>query len=373
MRIGIDIRCLQDGGRTGVEEYTLGVLRSMFEQDQDDTFVLFSNSRKEVRLPEFSYPNVELKRFSFPNKIFNTSLKIFRYPKIDKLIGGADVFFVPSFRLAPCSSKCLMVATFHDLSFVRHPKYFSRKRSFWHWLMEPRKMVLEARKTIAVSKTTANDLIELYGTAPEKISVIHSGINERMGKVDRGSAEVREVKKRYNLPDRFILFLGTIEPRKNLEGLIAAFSLIRERDGVGHDLVIAGARGWIKESFFENVKNNKWSRNIHLTGFVRDEDKPALYSLADLFVYPSFYEGFGFPPLEALACGTPVITSYNSSIPEIAGAYATLVNPYDTQEIAEVMSQKLMYPQMVSEEVSSEIKKRYDWQRAGRETLNLLK
>src|SRR5688572_19210126 len=125
MRIGVDIRCLMDGKRTGVEEYTLGVLRAMLAAAPDYSCVLFVYSLKPMRLPEFSAPNVELRTFAYPNKAFNLALKVARTPALDRLVGGLDVLFVPSMRLAPVSGACPLVLTIHDLSYVRHPEYFS--------------------------------------------------------------------------------------------------------------------------------------------------------------------------------------------------------------------------------------------------------
>lgn len=372
MRIGVDIRCLMDGGRTGVEEYTLSVLNSMLKQNKTDTFVLFANSRKPMQLPSIEAPNIEWRTFSYPNKLFNTSLKLFRWPKIDQLLGGVDVLFVPSVRLVPCSKKCPIVVTFHDLSFVRHPEYFSWKRRVWHWLMEQKRLAQNAKKVIAVSKTTANDLEELYKIPSENITVVHSGVHRNFIPINMFSEEAKNVRLRYSLPEKFLLFLGTIEPRKNIDGLISAYEEIR-RNGVEQKLVIAGVRGWVKESFFERVRTSDFAKDIILTGFVKDEDKPALYSLASLFVYSSFYEGFGFPPLEALLCGTPVITSYNSAIPEIAGQWATLVNPYDPNELAVVILEELKKEKKVPENVSLEILGKYNWDKAGEMTLCVLK
>jgi glycosyltransferase involved in cell wall biosynthesis len=372
MRIGIDIRCLMDGGRTGVEEYTLSVLNAMLKQNTADTFVLFANSRKPMQLPKIDAPNIEWRTFSYSNKLFNTSLKIFRWPKIDQLLGGINVLFVPSVRLAPCTAKCPIVVTFHDLSFVRHPEYFSWKRRIWHYLMEPKLLAQNAKRIIAVSKTTANDLEELYKIPNEKISVVHSGVHHNFKPVDLYSEETKKIKEHYLLPEKFILFLGTIEPRKNLDGLISAYEEVR-RKGAEHKLVIAGVRVWVKESFFERIKSSEFAKDIILTGYVKDEDKPVLYSLASLFVYPSFYEGFGFPPLEALLCGTPVISSYNSAIPEIAGRWVTLVNPYDPNELAVVILETLKNGKQVSVSISEQILQKYNWEKAGKETMEVLK
>jgi len=338
----------------------------------DDTFVLFANSRKPMRLPEFSAPNVELRTFAYPNKAFNLALKVARTPALDRLVGGLDVLFVPSMRLAPVSGACPLVLTIHDLSYVRHPEYFSPHRRFWHWFMEPAALARSAAHIITVSATTRSDVQRLYRIPDDRVSFVHSGIGAGMRPLDRASAAVRRVRDRYGLPSRFILFLGTLEPRKNLRGLLEAYTAARAR-GVAHHLVLAGERGWIDETFFADLQKNPYAGDIHLTGFVNDDDKPALYSAADLFVYPSFYEGFGFPPLEALACGTPVITSYNSAIPEVAGEWVTLVNPFDAEELATAMEERLRAPQRESSELTHRLHEHYAWDRAGQKTLEILR
>ncbi|TSC72394.1 MAG: Glycosyl transferase group 1 [Parcubacteria group bacterium Gr01-1014_38] len=378
MRIGVDLRCLMDGKRTGVEEYTLGILQAMIRAVPEDTFALFANSRKPMQLPPFSAPNVAFRTFRYPNKLFNLLLKVARWPTLDALAGGVDVFFVPSIRLAPLRTPCPLVLTAHDLSFVRHPQFFSVERRMWHTLMEPKELAQRATAVIAVSEATAQDVAALYGVSPARITVIPSGIPEYM---TRASAEptastaweqeVQRCKARYRLPERFILYLGTLEPRKNLDGLLDAYTLVRAA-GVPHSLVLAGVRGWVDEGFFTRLQHHPYRDDIVLTGFVEDADKPIVYQLAELFVYPSFYEGFGFPPLEALACGTPVVTSFNSAIPEISGEWATLVNPYDPQEIATVVTERLRHSVPVPPDVSQTIRDRYSWERAGRETLRVL-
>lgn len=372
MRIGVDVRCLMDGRRTGVEEYTLGVLQAMLAAAPEDTFRLFANSRRPMRLPGFPSENVRLATFSYPNTLFNLSLKVARRPVLDRLLGEVDVFFLPSFRLAPLSTRCPLVVTVHDLSFVHHPEFFSPKRRLWHRLMEPRELARRAAAIIAVSDATASDVASLYGVPRSRIAVIPSGIAPRMRPLALDDPARVRARERYRLPDRFMLFLGTLEPRKNLGALLDAYARARDR-GLPHALVLAGMRGWVREEFFARVARHPYARDIRLTGFVADDDKPAVYSLAELFVYPSFYEGFGFPPIEALACGTPVITSYNSAIPEVAGSWAALVNPYDVEELAEVMRDRLRSPVAVPPDVSAAIRERYSWERAGRETLRVLR
>ncbi len=367
----MDLRCLMDGRRTGVEEYTLGILREMIRASPSDTFVLFANSRKPMRLPSFDAPNVELRTFRYPNKLFNLSLKLVHAPRLDALVGGVDVFFVPSIRLAPVRMPCPLVLTVHDLSFVRHPEFFSWGRRLWHTFMEPRRLAQRADAVIAVSLATADDVAALYAVPASRISVIPSGIPMAYAP---GSAalDAQDCRRRYQLPEQFLLYLGTLEPRKNLDALLGAYTRVRTA-GLPHALVLAGVRGWVDKGFFTRIRQHPYRDDIILTGFVDDADKPMVYQLADLFVYPSFYEGFGFPPLEALASGTPVVTSFNSAIPEIVGRWATLVNPYDPEEIAMVVVDRLRHPARVPEHISAEIRTRYTWERAAQETLRVLR
>lgn len=367
MRIGVDVRCLMEGKRTGVEEYTINLLSALARLPGEDTFVLFYNSARPVRLPPFPTGRVEVRGFRYPNTIFNLGLKSVGLPHIDRLLGGVDVFFSPSVRLTPLASAPLVV-TFHDLSYVRHPEYFSVQRRIWHRVMAPEVLAADARAIIAVSDATRNDLLSLYHVPRKRIRVIPSGVGEQFTPRERSDDAIARVRTRYGLPERFILFLGTIEPRKNIEGLLAAYRALRDAGEVSHTLVIAGRRGWKDEAIFARIRSDFSPGEVVLTGFVSDVDKPALYAAADLFVYPSFYEGFGFPPLEALCCGTPVITSTNAAIPEVVGEFAHLVEPHATTALVDVMGAVLASPERVPPRVSEELHRRFSWKRAAERT-----
>lgn len=347
MRIGVDIRCLMEGTRTGVEEYTIGALKKLFESDRENQYVLFINSFKKIKgnlswLEE--YPNVEIKNYGFPNKLFNLLIWFFGWPKIDLLLGGVDVFFAPNIAFIAVSKKCKFVLTIHDLSFERFTEFFSAKRKVWHFILNPRKLCQRADKILAVSESTQNDLSSLYGIEKRKISVAHPihNIDEYQNKGLNGQA-IFHLVRRYGLPEEFILFLGTIEPRKNIPSLIRAFERLKATCKKAGDvkLVIAGQLGWSYEEVIRTAKENSVKDEVLFTGFVEDRDKPYLYKLARIFVFPSFFEGFGFPPVEAMASGVPVITSKCSSMPEVAGDGAILVDPYRPHEIMLAMKQLL--------------------------------
>ena len=183
--------------------------------------------------------------------------------------------------------------------------------------------------------------------------------------------DVQEAVRRYRLPERFLLFMGTLEPRKNIAGVISAFSAMAHR--VPHDLVLAGERGWKEKEVARAIASSAYADRIHAIGFVEERFKRPLYAAADLFVYPSFYEGFGFPPLEAMLAGTPAVVSFNSSLPEVVGKWATLVDPYDIAQIAAVLEELLSPPARVPLGVQKQIQEEYSWKKAAHQTVEILK
>jgi len=351
MKIGIDIRCLTGGRRTGVEEYTLNLLENIFKLDTRDEFILFFNSYKKTEV-DFSwidkYPNVKLKRFAFPNKILNFLFWYLDWPKIDKMIGGVDVFFMPNIIFGGVSQNSKLVVTIHDLSFERYAETFSWVRRLWHAFINPRKICRRANKIIAVSHSTKQDIIDLYGIDPDKISVSRNGLADKFHIIDRNDENLIRVKDKYGLPYKFILYLGTIEPRKNISAIIRAYEKLRkyatalDREVLAkYKLVIAGSKGWLSEKIFTEIDNSEFKDDIIVINFVEELDKQFVLNLASLFVYPSKFEGFGLPPLEAMVSGVPVITANNSSLPEVVGESAILIDSDKPDEIAQAMQEIL--------------------------------
>ena len=345
MRIGIDVRCLAEGKRTGVEEYTLALLQGLFESDPLNEYILFFNAWNKA-VPDFilectaKYPRVTLRAFHFPNKLLNLSLWYLRFPKLDRLVGGTDVFFLPNLNFAAVSDQTKLVVTAHDLSFELFPETFSWKQRAWHFFINFRHLLWRADHIIAVSRSTQDDLETQYGILHNKVTVIPSGIGTQFRVMSRNDAELIRVQEKYHLPYRFILSLATFEPRKNIIALIYAYEALRRLGNPLFDkyaLVIAGTKGWKYEEIFQAIARSPYKESIILPGFIADEDKAALYNLASLFVYPSLYEGFGFPPLEAMASGVPVIVSHSSSLPEIVASAGILIDPYQPDELFQAL------------------------------------
>ncbi len=302
-------------------------------------------------------------------------------PKIDKLIAGCDVFFSPHFISAPVGKNCKKVTTFHDLSFERYPEFFDIRRKLWHFSNNPKRQAQEADRIIAVSGSTAYDLSDIYGVDSGKINIVYSGITEDFFR-EHTREELWHVRAKYKLPERFILSLSTIEPRKNILGTVKAFELFKNNMcGVGLPtsddckLVIAGRPGWLYKETFEAIKKSKWREDIKYIDFVEDEDKPALYKLAELFVYPSIYEGFGFPVLEAMASGTPVITSACSSLPEVVEDAALMADPFNISDIAWTMEEVVRDKNLASFLRGKGLvqARKFSWQKCAEETLKILR
>ena len=364
MKIAVDVRALMNGRHSGVEEYTWQLLNAMVRVRPDNEYLAFYNAWGNVRMPKLP-DGVELHAFTWPNKILNGSQLVAGFPKWDSLV-KADVYFAPGIRLLPLNKKVPLVVTAHDLSFVRFPEFYTSRQRWWHWYVQPKQLFKRAERVVSVSENTARDLGHLYGIDRKKISVVYSGV--RLARESKG--DVERVKRELDLPGKYILFLGAFEPRKNIAGLIRAFGMIA--DFIDHDLVLAGCSGWLPRSMVKALEESKVRRRIHVIGFVSEKDKGPLYEGADLFVYPSFYEGFGIPPLEALVNGTPVVTSFNSALPEVVGEWATLVDPYRTQELALVIKEELRQGRRIEPAIRDEVARRYSWERAGRETLVVL-
>ena len=379
MIIGIDIRVLASGRRSGVEEYLLNLLPHLFKLAPEIKFKLFYNAFRKVKL-DYSWtslPNVEIKEFSLPNRFVFDPLAIFlKQPKIDRLLGGVDVFFSPHFLLTPLSENCPRVITFYDLSFEYLPEFFSWRKRAWHRHINPRRQAKEAKKIIAISQSTKDDLVNLYHLPIEKIEVIYPGIGQEFHLLEKDDNQLLAVRQKYNLPTNFILYLGTIEPRKNLSSLILAFDLLKKKGELGNcQLVLAGNKGWLYQDVFRLAKKSKFSSEILFPGFIQPEDKVYLYNLASLFVYPSFFEGFGFPPLEAMACGLPAITGYATSFPETVGGAALMVKPDDWGQLAwaikEVWQDKELR-RYLSARGLQQVKK-FSWRKTAEQTLAVLK
>ncbi len=377
MRIGIDVRPVAEERRSGVEEYIKNLLENVFTLDRKNIYILFYNSYKNPLpqlLAEFEkYPNVFIRRFHYPNKFLNFFLWYFKFPHLDKLL-GVDLFYSPNLIFTALSSRCKHIITMHDLSFERHPEFFNFYRRLWHWLVNPRKLVQQADKIISVSESSKQDIIKLYHCPPAKVKLIYPGLSRQIFACSRKTENFLRLAKKYKLPPQYILFLATLEPRKNMGSVIAAYDYLKEKGKIKHKLVIAGGEGWMFKKTRRLILESKNRRDIILIGEIKSEERKYLYSGADLFVYPSFYEGFGFPPLEALACGTTVVCSQTASLPEVVGGAALLVDPYNYDELALAIEKGLKEKKLrdILKKAGFKQAQKFSWKKCAQAFINLL-
>jgi glycosyltransferase involved in cell wall biosynthesis len=364
MRVTIDYTSAMRQ-RAGVGRYTRNLVSALAQLDRENSYTLFcaGGGPRSEDWPD----NFTVRTSRVPERFLIAGWHKLRLPlPAESIAGRADIFHAPDFTLPPLSGAAGIV-TIHDLSFLKAPQcadpglreYLTRRVPV---------SVGRAARVLADSENTRRDLIELLGVAAEKISVVYAGVEPRFH-AEQDPSRLAQVRARYQLPEFFLLFVGTIEPRKNLKRLITAYSHMRRQIGLPHQLVIGGANGWLYEDIFAQVVREGLSENVKFLGFVADEDLPALYTLADLFAFPSLYEGFGLPPLEAMACGTPVVASNTSSLPEVLGSAARLVDAEDVDGLSDAMASVLGDAELRSRLANSGRAQaaRYTWENAARQ------
>lgn len=253
-----------------------------------------------------------------------------------------DVLHAPV-NVVPLLVPCPLVVTIHDLAYLRRPEVVpARRRRYFETLT--RWSVRRARRVLAVSESTKRDIIELLGVSPERVAVTPLAADERFRPLP--SADLDRFRRTAGIARPYVLYVGTVEPRKNLPALLRAFDRIAP--DVPHDLVILGPDGWMTAAFYETLGAIRAGDRVRRQEFVAAEELPAWYGAADLFAFPSLYEGFGLPVVEAMACGTPVVTANVSSLPEVAGEAAVTVPPEDEAALAEAMARVLTDPALAA-------------------------
>lgn len=328
-KIAIDYTpAYEQGG--GIGRYVRELVAALANQDSVTQYRLFVGGAKA--LPPAPGANFTWSPTAIPPRWWARIWHRAQVPfPVEFFTGRIDLFHATDFTLPP--TLCRTILTVHDLSFVRVPETASPTLKRYLDTVVPRS-VRRADHILADSQATKDDLIALYGTPSDKVTVLLSGVEARFRPIDDLNS-LERVRVRYALPQRpYILSVGTVQPRKNYVRLVEALGLLRGQ-GLDVALVIVGAAGWLANPIYETIKRLRLSEFVHFTGFADDADLPALYSGAVTVALPSLYEGFGLPVLEAMACGAPVLTSNISSLPEVAGDAALLIDPHETQAIAD--------------------------------------
>ncbi len=353
----------------GIGRYAHELLAALTRIDRANTYRVFHNQlafNERVDAPLDPLPRTVIPLTAKPWRMSVLLADFLRVP-MDRWIPGIDVFHGTDHLLPPLR-RARTVFTLHDLIFKFFPEYHLPLNRAFLGLMLPR-FLRRADAIIAVSECTKRDAIRLYHLPPEKITVIYEGVDTALRPVEDKNL-IEQPRARYAHGQPFVLYLGTIEPRKNLIALIDAVRALRAR-GLPHRLLIAGRKGWLYQATFDHVTRTGMSEAVVFLDYVPDAELPALFAACDAFVFPSLYEGFGLPPLEAMACGAPVVCSNTSSLPEVVGEAAVLFDPRDVGEIAgaieRVVSDVALRDELRAKGIAQAAK--FSWERAARETL----
>lgn len=383
MRIGIDARTIlnpEKGDAIGVGHYTYQLIRHILKIDKENEYVLFFDFHvREKDIKKFSQPNVKIKFYPFSdyrkylpgayNEILGTA--ILAHEHLDVVHTTS-----PMSRI-PMSYRGKTIVTMHDLAVHKVPNVFPkvRKTKIKATLSL---MVKKADEIIAVSNSTKKDIIDIFKYPEEKIKVIYSGFDKRLFEQSKVSREKVLEKYAINNNKKYILFLGTIEPIKNIFRLLEAYKIFKERyakngQKCNYKLVLAGKKGWLADEYKQIAKDLGIAKDIVFTGYVVGDELVPLFKNADFFVMPSLYEGFGMTVLEAFATETPAIVSEVSSIPEVAGEAVYFINPLDTQSIVNAMIKFSMDENLKNEyrERGRKRLEKFDWEKCARETLEI--
>ncbi len=373
LRIGIDYTAAVRQ-RAGIGRYTRNLVRALAELDAESRYTLFvAGGPGDDGLGAWPR-NFRLRPVPVSDRWLNIVWQRLRLPiPVQAVTGPLDLFHSPDFVLPPLG-KTPSILTVHDLSFLRVPECFVP--GFRTYLEQAvTRAVRRARQILADSYSTQRDLVELLGVDAERVTVLYPGVERRFQPID-DAALLGAVRSRYSLPARFVLGVGTLQPRKNFTGLIQAFAgLLAHSHPVTEDLqlVIAGGKGWLADDIPATAARLGVAGRLHRLGFFDDQDLPALYNLASVFAFPSLYEGFGLPVVEAMACGTPVVCADNSSLPEAAGDAAWLVPARDPAALASALLRLLADPELRSglSARGREQAQRFTWPAAAADLLGL--
>lgn len=364
MKIGIDISQIIHEG-TGVGRYTQRLVQNLLKNDHENEYILFGYSlRKKYILDRFYNTLVPKKNviknfLNIPQSLLEIVWNRLHFFPIENFLGKIDLFHTSDWIEPP--SKCKKITTIHDLSTIKYPDLFPKEIVKVH----KRKLdwvVLESKAVITDSESTKQDCLNLLNIPRERIHVVYPGVDEQF--TYQNENRIKNITEKYNIHKPYILSLGTREPRKNLVNVINAYNNLKKQYNL--ELVVVGKIGWGKD--IAGIGKNT---SINILGFVPDNDLPALYSGALCLVYPSLYEGFGFPILEAMRCGCPVVTSDKGSLKEVGGKQAIFVNPDNAESITYGIEKVLVDSKKIDKKVLIQWADKFSWNSTALKTLEI--
>lgn len=364
MRIGIDVHMIGEQ-ETGNETYVVNLLRALLAREDGEQYVPLTPRPSALEAPLGRSARDRAVRVGFGPSFLRVPLGIPLAARRHSLDLLHMTYIVPPVCPVPT------VVTVHDISFEVYPETFSRRDRLllsWGVPFSARR----AARVIAVSDHTKCDLVRRYGIPEEKIRVTHEAPAPLFQPVE-DRVRLEAVRHRYGVSGPYVLSVGTLQPRKNLSTLLEAFRVAKGEGRIPHRLVIVGKQGWQGATVLREVKARGLEGEVVFTGYVPAEDLPSFYSGADLFVYPALYEGFGLPPLEAMACGTPVVASNTASLPEVLGDAAWLIDPRDIGGLASAIRRVLGDPALARRlsNLGLAHAKQFSWDRTARQTVEV--
>jgi glycosyltransferase involved in cell wall biosynthesis len=364
MKIAIDAHTIGKEA-AGHETYIKNTIASLAEIDRENRYTLYLSDRDVIETYRGRWPNFEVRHIDLTTPIVRKFLSFAARLRMHP----ADIFFAQAYvpRYCPCKSVTMIA----DLSFEHFPEAFNSEDR-----TRMKSTVLRSAQTAShittLSEHSRKDLIELYGIEPERVTTTLLAAASIFRPI-KDEDELQRVREKYDLPDQFILGVGTVEPRKNLVRLIEAYSILRKRNSNTPALILVGKNGWLTDESLNAAVKFGVEEYVKFTGYVAEEDLPVLYSAAVFFVYPSYFEGFGLPPLEAMQCGTPVITGDLTSLPEVVGDAGIMVDPLDVNAIADAMERLLSDSELRFTLSNKGIERaaRFTWSNVAKQTLQI--
>ena len=374
LKVFVDAEVLVVPHFSGIGHYTLELLRALdaLLEGRDDVAVelgAFVKQRRKLR--GYGFRNLKVRLSPIPVQVSQRlKMRNLQFP-LD-LIFGKRVYFFPNFSSWPTAFSN-SVSVVYDLSFELFPQFAEpANRAFLS--SQVRKTAMRSAAVVTISENSRREILEFYGVPVERVPIIYPGVDQSQF-FRWPQPAVEDVKRRYGIRGKYILFVGNLEPRKNLKNLLLAYESLDPATRQEYSLLLVGARGWLDGEIMETIERLRTSGNLvqQPDGYVTDADRPALYSGASLFVYPSLYEGFGIPPVEAMACGVPTITSDNSSLPEAVGAAALTVDANSVDELATAMRTVLGDEELRDEMVRKGFAQadKFSWHRGAQQLLDI--
>lgn len=378
MKIAIDISPLTRQKKTGIENYVFNLCKNLPLIDKKNEYILFANSyghyqqlQKAVEeIGVSNYQNMSMKVSKVPGSVLKLMWKYLSVPSSEQMIGNIDIFHATDRLDMPLKKSKLVVTIFDMIPLIF--KEFLTKDAARYFKDYFDRVIPMADMIISISYCTKTDILKYFDIPEEKVKVIPLAASVNYKRIQEKGL-IEKVKNRYGINKKYLLYVGVLDPRKNLINLIKAYNDLPVHTKRDYQLLLCGKKSWYYEEIIRTVRELHLEEKVIFTGYIPEKNMSILLNAAEIFVYPSFYEGFGLPPLEAMACGTPVITSNTSSIPEVVGDAGILVNPDNVAELSDaifkVLSDESLKIQLSEKSVIQA--KKFSWEMTARKTVEV--